>query len=142
VNLPLETAAGQQRAWNLLEKLGEGDAGEVFRVESLMDRRIAILKRPRRNAFPSDIIRQATQIEREGRVLRLLERLGSSNLEFHAPGLLDRSQDGTEFSERFFIVITQATGFNLASLAAIARFGDRSTPEVDAFLSGSDVSSV
>jgi serine/threonine protein kinase len=131
VNLPLETAAGQQRAWNLLEKLGEGDAGEVYRVESLMDRRTAILKRPRRSAFPSDIIRQATQIEREGRVLRLLERLSSNDLAYHAPNLLDRSQDATEFSERFFIVITPATGLSLASLAQAARLGER--PSLDTF---------
>ncbi len=123
MNLPLETAAGQQRAWNLLEKLGEGDAGEVYRVESLIEHRIAILKRPRRNAFPSDIIRQATQIEQEGRVLRLLERLDTTRLGLHAPILLDRSESGTEFSERFFIVITPAPGLSLTTLAQVARFG-------------------
>jgi serine/threonine protein kinase len=126
VNLPLETAPGQQRAWNLLEKLGEGDAGEVYRVESLMDRRIAILKRPRRNAFPSDVIRQATQIEREGRVLRILERLNSPARTFRSPAFLDSSQPGTEYSERYFIVITPAPGLSLAALAQIARFGEHS----------------
>jgi serine/threonine protein kinase len=126
VNFPLETAPGQQRAWNLLEKLGEGDAGEIYRVESLIDRRIAILKRPRRNAFPSDVIRQATQIEREGRVLRILERLNSPNRPFHSPAFLDCSQPGTEFSERFFIVITLAPGLSLASFAQAARYGENS----------------
>ena len=82
----METASGQQRAWDMFDKLGEGDAGEVYRVKSIMDRRPAILKRPRRNAFPSDIIRQATQIEREGRVLRILERLDSSGQALKSAG--------------------------------------------------------
>lgn len=93
-----------------------------------MDRRTAILKRPLRSAFPSDVIRQARQIEREGRVLRSLERLDLSSYSMRAPVILDRSQAGTEFSERFFIVITPAPGISLATLAQIARFGKSHHP--------------
>ena len=39
-----EVVPGIERAWTLIEKLGEGDAGEVFRVESLVDKDTAKLK--------------------------------------------------------------------------------------------------
>lgn len=119
----LETTAGKQRAWNLLEKLGEGDAGEVSRVESLVEHEIAILKRPRRNGFPSDSIRQAAQIEQEAYILRSLARIQTAGSTFRAPELLDTSKTGSEFSDRFFIVASMARGISLGSLAGIARFG-------------------
>ncbi len=127
----LETAAGEQRAWNLLEKLGEGDAGEVFRVESLIEHEIAILKRPRRSGFPSDSIRQAAQIEQEAHVLRSLARIQTPGLFFRAPALLDKSKAGSEFSDRFFIVVSIAKGIHLGSLARIARFGLHQDPKKD-----------
>ena len=40
------TITGQQYTWNLLKKMGEGDAGEVYLVESLLGGEPAILKRP------------------------------------------------------------------------------------------------
>ena len=61
--MPLEMVPGRSFAWSLLNKLGEGDAGEVFWVESLLDKRKAILKRPVSSAFTSDVIRQAVQID-------------------------------------------------------------------------------
>jgi hypothetical protein len=70
-----EIVSGKARAWNLISKLGEGDAGEVYLVESVIERRRAILKRPKRNAFPSDTIRQASQIELEGQLLGALTSL-------------------------------------------------------------------
>jgi serine/threonine protein kinase len=114
-----ETVAGQATAWKLIKKLGEGDAGEVYRVESLLENRVAILKRPHRGGFPSEIIRQASQIETEGKLLRSLH---SAALEQRAgrvtvPELLDHSKAGTEFSERYFIVIEEAPGFDLNALA-------------------------
>lgn len=118
-----EIAAGELRAWKLLEKLGEGDAGEVYRVESLIEHKIAILKRPRRNGFPSDSIRQAAQIEQEAHILRSLTRIQTPGSYVRAPELLDQSKTGSEYSDRFFIVVSIAKGINLSSLARIARFG-------------------
>ncbi len=60
------TAAGQRYKWKLIDKLGEGDAGEVYLVESILEGKRAILKRPRKNAYSSDILRQAGQIKTEG----------------------------------------------------------------------------
>jgi len=123
-----EIVAGQLRGWSLIEKLGEGDAGEVYRVEALIDRQPAILKRPRRGAFPSDLIRQATQIEKEGRVLAAQARLESSARLVCVPRLLDQSQAGTEFSERYFIITSLAAGFDLTRLARLVHAG-RLSPE-------------
>jgi serine/threonine protein kinase len=118
----MESAPGQIRAWNLLEKLGEGDAGEIYRVESLLDRTIAILKRPRRKAFPSDIIRQAAQIEKEAQILSVLANHDSSGELARVPILKDTSKPGTEYSDRYFIVLSPAPGISLAELARLAHF--------------------
>ena len=118
----METAPGQNRAWNLLEKLGEGDAGEVYRVESLLDRSIAILKRPRRKAFPSDVIRQAAQIEKEGQILFALANHDSSGEFARVPVLKDKSKPGTEYSDRYFIVLSPASGISLGELSRLAHF--------------------
>ena len=118
----METAPGQNRAWNLLEKLGEGDAGEIYRVESLLDRTVAILKRPRRKAFPSDIIRQAAQIEKEAQILAALANHDSSGELARVPILKDKSKPGTEYSDRYFIVLSPASGMSLAELSRLAHF--------------------
>lgn len=60
-----EALQGQRQSWNLIKKLGEGDAGEVYLVESLLDHRPAIVKRPRKGAFFSDVLRQASQIKKK-----------------------------------------------------------------------------
>jgi serine/threonine protein kinase len=119
-----EIVSGKARAWNLISKLGEGDAGEVYLVESVIERRRAILKRPKRNAFPSDTIRQASQIELEGQLLGALTSLNRMDRLIKIPELLDQSEPGNSLTERFFIVITQATGYSLGDLARIARFGN------------------
>jgi serine/threonine protein kinase len=126
-----EIVSGLQRSWTLLEKLGEGDAGEVYRVESLIDRQQAILKRPHRSAFTGDINRQAAQIAGEAEILQTLGGLDihvdwpspSQGFQVHVPLLLDRSKPGAEFSDRFFIIIELARGSSLSSLARLARFG-------------------
>ncbi len=117
--------AGRSTAWKLIKKLGEGDAGEVYLVESLLEGRIAILKRPHRSTFQGEVTRQASQIDTEGKILRALENVSLESRAGHvrAPALLDSSKPGTEFSERFFIVIEKAEGFDLNSLAREVTMG-------------------
>ena len=116
---------GQQAMWNLLEKLGEGDAGEIYRVESTLGGKQAILKRPRKSAFSSDILRQASQIRTEGSILKALSDVAFADQEtrISTPPLLDQSPQGEGVGERFFIVIGRAAGFDLKSLRQRLRFG-------------------
>ena len=121
--------AGKERSWILLDKLGEGDAGEVYLVKSMLDQQRAILKRPRSSAFSSDVIRQASQIGTEAQVLLKLTGMVRPKVEkgvkidLHTPRLLDQSPAGSEFSDRFFIVMEQASGFDLTLLERVSRFG-------------------
>jgi serine/threonine protein kinase len=127
-----EMAAGQRQSWSLLEKLGEGDAGEVYLVESLLENKAAILKRPHRSAFSSDILRQAGQIKTEGQLLRALHNIFPPGDGFlHAPVLLDQSRSGQEFGEQLFIIIEKAQGFDLKSLNRLALFGQVSEVAVE-----------
>jgi serine/threonine protein kinase len=120
-----DIVSGQQSAWVLLKKLGEGDAGEVYLVESLLEKQLAILKRPVRSAFASDIVRQTAQIATEGKILKALSTALKMDADFSVsvPELLDQSKAGTAFSERLFIVIEKARGIDLALLARTARMG-------------------
>ena len=138
-----DIVSGQQSAWVLLKKLGEGDAGEVYLVESLLEKRTAILKRPVRSAFASDIIRQTTQITTEGKILRAIGSALRMDEDFSVcvPELIDQSRSGTAYSERLFIIIEKARGFDLATMAKAARQGsldgisvDADTPEEKRFL--------
>ncbi len=117
--------SGRQANWSLIKKLGEGDAGEVYLVESLADQRRAILKRPTNSAFSGDVARQSAQIEAEGKILASLHPLfeAQPNAGFAVPALLDTSQPGAERSERLFIVIEQAPGIDLGSLARLGALG-------------------
>ena len=118
-----EIVAGQRQRWSLVKKLGEGDAGEVYLVESLLERKPAILKRPYRSTFASDVLRQASQIRSEGKVLKVLEGVlsGSQRSHLHTPLVIDQSKAGTEFNENLFIIIEKAAGFDLKSYWRIAR---------------------
>lgn len=120
-----EIVSGRQQGWTVISKLGEGDAGEVYLVESLFEKKAAILKRPRRSTFSSDILRQAAQIETEGKILRALAALPAAARSVRArpPALLDQSKPGAEFSERFFIIIEKAPGVDLNSLARAVQLG-------------------
>jgi serine/threonine protein kinase len=120
-----QTVTGQQKKWTLKEKLGEGDAGEVYLVETLLDSKPAILKRPRRSNLPSDVMRQASQIRSEGRILQALSSITfpGHGLCLHTPALLDQSPPEEGLGEGFFIVIEQAAGFDLKSLLRLARTG-------------------
>lgn len=137
-----QTIAGQNKKWSLLEKIGEGDAGEVYRVESFLEARPAILKRPRKSAFPSDVLRQASQIKNEGKLLSALSDITypQKGTLTTTPALLDQSPPESGLGAGLFIVIEQAPGFDLQSLLRLARSGQieefRSLPgeENDYFL--------
>lgn len=129
-----DIVSGQQSAWVLLKKIGEGDAGEVYLVESLLEKQPAILKRPVRSAFASDIIRQTAQITTEGKILKALSSALRMDSDFSVcvPDTLDQSRPGTAYSERLFIVIEKARGFDLSFLARAVRLGDLSSAEIQA----------
>jgi hypothetical protein len=109
-NLPHALRTAPASSFDLLE-IPRSDA-EVYRVESLLDRKTAILKRPRRGVFPSEIIRQARQIQREGEALAALARSERPGASLFTPLLLDQGKSGTEYSENYFIVITEAPGID------------------------------
>jgi serine/threonine protein kinase len=116
---------GQRAMWHLQNKMGEGDAGEVYLVESTLEGKQAILKRPRKGAYSSDILRQAAQIKTEG---YLLTALSGISFPHHAPSLitpalLDQSVPGDDFGERFFIIIQRAGGFDLKTLRQVVHAG-------------------
>jgi serine/threonine protein kinase len=120
-----EIVLGQRQRWVLKKKLGEGDAGEVHLVESLLDQKPAILKRPYSNGTASQVLRQATQILRETQILKSLSSLAfpGDAYTIHTPAILDQSQVGSEFSGGLFIVIERAAGVDLSALARLARYG-------------------
>jgi serine/threonine protein kinase len=120
-----EIVIGQRQRWVLKKKLGEGDAGEVHLVESLLDQKPAILKRPYSNGTASQVLRQATQILREAQILKTLSSLAfpGDTYNIHIPSVLDQSQVGSEFSGGMFIVIEKAAGIDLNAMARLARYG-------------------
>ncbi len=123
-----EAIQGQRQSWNLIKKLGEGDAGEVYLVESLLDNQPAIVKRPRRGSFFSDILRQASQIKTEGSILRGLPRAAFTNQSLHLniPTLIDQNRSEYGLGEQTFIIIEQARGLDLKLLSQVIRFGPAS----------------
>lgn len=139
-----EILSGQQFSWCLINKLGEGDAGEVFLVESLVGGQSAILKRPKRSAFSGDLFRQTSQIRTESKILKALAStlVEHPDLGVAVPALLDQGKQGTDYNGKFFIVISQAAGLDLAFLARITQLGFSNkdlpanglTPDVRAFL--------
>jgi serine/threonine protein kinase len=123
-----EALQGQKQSWNLIKKLGEGDAGEVYLVESILHQQPAILKRPRRGAFFSDTLRQSSQIKNEGSILRWLPRptFPSSGLKLSIPALVDQNPSQFELGEKTFIIIEQAIGLDIKHLSQFIRFGTAS----------------
>lgn len=73
----------EKQNWLLLEKIGSGDAGEVWRVESETSQQRAVLKRPVQNVSGGTMMRQASQIEAEGQILADLEGVDSSRNHIH-----------------------------------------------------------
>ncbi|MFZ2096150.1 MAG: hypothetical protein WAV05_05875 [Anaerolineales bacterium] len=120
-----EAIQGQRQSWNLIKKLGEGDAGEVYLVESISDNQPAICKRPRKSSFFSDIMRQASQIKTEGSILLRLPKavLTSQDLQLSVPVLIDQNRSEYELGEKTFIIIDQAKGLDVKLLSQVIRFG-------------------
>jgi serine/threonine protein kinase len=120
-----EIVVGQRQRWVLKKKLGEGDAGEVHLVESLLYHKTAIKKKPYSSGTASLVLRQATQILREAQILKSLSTLTfpANAYTIHTPAVLDQSQAGSEFSGGLFIVIEKAAGIDLNALARLARYG-------------------
>lgn len=115
---------GQQTKWELVKKLGEGDAGEVYLVRSLLEGKPAILKRPRKTSFASDSLRQAGQIRSEASILQALSGAPfPPELRLSLPALLDQSPPENGIGERTFIIIEQAPGVDLKRLRQIHHFG-------------------
>ena len=87
------------------------------------------MKRPRRGSFPSDLIRQAAQIQKEAGILEALSSIDLPARFVHTPLILDQSRSGTQFTERYFIIITPASGISLGQMARLIRFNDGSNPD-------------
>jgi serine/threonine protein kinase len=119
------TVVGQQNKWNLVKKLGEGDAGEVYLVESLVGGKKAVLKRPQKRPFYSDVLRQASQIQREANVLSALKGITFpfAGTHLYTPALLDQSLVEDGLGERLFIILEWAAGFDLQALFNLTHFG-------------------
>jgi serine/threonine protein kinase len=120
-----EILTGASRQWRLLKLIAQGDAGELYLVESIRDGCIGILKRPGQSNFAADIHRQSRQIDREVNLIKALRDLRIDNTGFTIKviSLLDQSLPGTETTSQYFIVLEKATGISLSSLARIARIG-------------------
>jgi serine/threonine protein kinase len=124
--MTVETVTGRLNIWQLLERLGEGDAGEVYLVRPVAGGDTAILKRPQRAAFGADVARQASQITMEGKILRTLKDITveTEGMYAKAPALLDDAEPGTEDTGGYFVIIEQAKGFDLSFLTRILRFNE------------------
>lgn len=111
-----KTVNAESRQWLLLEKIGSGDAGEVWRVES--DGKKAVLKRPVQNVSGGTIMRQASQIETEGQILSVLDgiRVVRNGLHIHTPFLIDKSIQGTSGTTGLFIVSEEVSGVSITRL--------------------------
>ena len=131
VTLGNEIVTGVSQQWRLQKFIDQGDAGELYLVESIRDEKQAILKRPVKSAFPAEAHRQSAQIEREARILRALRNINFSTGHFsvRVTSLIDQSPPGTELSGQYFIVLEQAPGISLGRLAKLARFGGNSNSE-------------
>lgn len=120
INLMAKTVNGRERIWQIEELVGSGDAGEVLRVSSQPGNLQGVLKRPVQNVSGGTIVRQAGQIETEGKILTALGGVDFSRngLTVHTPLLLDRSLEGTASTVNLFIVSEEIRGKAISTLLA------------------------
>lgn len=113
-----KTVIGRQKKWQLLEAVGRGDAGEVLHVQSENMLEDGVMKRPVQNVSGGTIVRQATQIENEGNILKELDGLDyrRGSLIVHTPIFFDESIPGTSGTANLFIVSEQVKGKSIDSL--------------------------
>lgn len=115
-----KTVNGRERVWQIQKMVGSGDAGEVLRVSSQPGNLQGVMKRPLQNVSGGTIVRQAAQIETEGKILTALDGINFSKngLTIHTPLLLDRSIEGTSSTVNLFIVSEEVSGNSISSLLA------------------------
>lgn len=113
-----KTVAGIKGRWQIEELIGKGDAGEVWLVSRENQTQLAVMKRPVQVSTGGRIIRQASQIENEGRILEILGGLHiqCAGVTLNTPELLDASIPGTSQTAAYFIVSQQVAGISLAYL--------------------------
>lgn len=87
-------------------------------MQAELSRAQGVMKRPVQNVSGGTIVRQARQIENEGRVLKLLDGLDVERHGriIHTPLLLDQSLEGTSSTANLFIVSEEVTGVSVSDL--------------------------
>lgn len=126
-----KTVNGRERTWQLTEVIGSGDAGEVLRVYSQTGNLQAVMKRPVQNVSGGTIVRQASQIETEGKILLALDGINftKNGLTIHTPDLLDQSIEGTSKTANLFIVSEEVQGRSITSLLSKRHEGGEQIPQ-------------
>ncbi len=126
-----KTVNGRERAWQIQELVGSGDAGEVLRVFSQPGNLQGVMKRPVQNVSGGTIVRQAGQIETEGKILIALEGIDFSRngLTVHTPLVLDRSVEGTSSTVNLFIISEEIQGKAISTLLAERLSTGQSIPQ-------------
>lgn len=109
---------GKNYRWFIQESIGKGDAGEVLQVVSEDQQVVAVMKRPVQNSTGGTIMRQATQIENESRILDYLDglKIKQAGMTMLTPKLLDVSMLGTSNTAAFFMVSQQVRGMSLTEI--------------------------
>ena len=115
-----KTVNGRERVWHIQGLVGSGDAGEVLRVVSQTGNLQGVMKRPLQTVSGGTIVRQAGQIETEGKILAALDGVDFSKngLTIHTPCLLDQSIEGTSRTVNLFIVSEEIKGKSISALLA------------------------
>ena len=121
----MDLIRGQYQQWIIQHELGKGYSGEALLVKNDNDSREGVVKRPKQRDIQVEKVRQAIQIEREGKILSAIKNISFQGSEFQvrAIKLLDQSLPGSEQSAEYFIVQEKASGYSLIELASINKHG-------------------